>query len=183
MRKKLTEIARIVVEKKGVEAVSMRDLAKKAGVSAMASYRHFSGKDELLLEVAARGFELLTHEGNQAAAAHRDPRRRLEAVLYAYYSFGQRHRYLFDLMFGPLKKEEKRSANFQKSAKASFAQFSQYVAEFVPGPDAAASIWSFIHGMTVLSSNGYLAATEANARDAEKKVRIQISDLLERMKS
>lgn len=187
MKQSLLEKTIHIVEKKGADAVSMRDIAKKAGVSPMATYRHFSCKDELLLEVAAYGFDLLTKAGIDAALSEKTPLKKLESVLFAYYSFGLEHKNLFELMFGPLKKKQSLSMNFQKSAQASFMQFGKYVETFIGKSrlkeqkfeqQFASSVWSYIHGMTILSSNGYLSSQELSSNELELKVKLQISTFL-----
>lgn len=187
MKKDLVDKAAELVEKKGAESVSMRDLAKKVGASTMAAYRHYKSKDELLLEVAARGFDRLTQLGNQAADHEKTAQKKLEAVLYAYYQFGQNHHNLFELMFGPLKKKESLSSHFQNSARASYAQFSKYVHEFIGvnklknqkfENQYSSAFWAYIHGMTVLASNGYLSAIESSPKEMEKKIKTQIASFV-----
>lgn len=183
MKENIINKTLILIEKKGIDAVSMRDLAKKVGFSAMAIYRYFPNKDALLLEVAAKGFDLLTTEGKAAAEKEKIQEKRLTAVLLAYYNFGHKHKNLFELMFGPIKKKENISENFKTSARASFAAFSGYVRAYMKEKikedrfehQSASGLWSFIHGMTLLSSNGYLSAMESDPAIMEKKVKLQIS--------
>lgn len=183
MKQDLIDKTLKIIESKGIEGVSMRGLAKKMSLSPMATYRHFSSKDELLLEVAARGFELLTSHGERAARAESSAQKRLEAVCFAYYRFGHEHQNLFELMFGPIKKHEKLSEHFRQSARRSFATFAEYVGEFAVDQvrrdrfpyQTAAGLWSYLHGTTVLVINGYLSALEASPRELEQRVRWQIA--------
>lgn len=190
MKQELIDKTYVIVEKKGIEHVSMRDLAKTMGFSTMATYRHFESKDHLLLEVAAKGFNQLTLEGDKLAAKEKTPQKKLEAVLMSYYMFGQNHKNLFELMFGPIKKKEKLSENFQKSSTNSLLNLNSYVEDFL-GPkvgkdhfkmQSTARILSFVHGMTVLISNGFLSAQQSSAREMQDKVRKQILDTLENLK-
>ncbi len=49
-----------ILSEKGVDALTLRETARRAGVSHSAPYRHFKSKEELLGRVAAEGFQLLT---------------------------------------------------------------------------------------------------------------------------
>lgn len=188
MKQDLIDKTVSLIERRGVEAVSMRDIAKRMGFSTMATYRHFSGKDELLLEAASRGFQLLSQEGDAAAGKESGPRKKLEAVLLAYYRFGQRHKNLLELMFGPIKRKEKLSENYQRSARESFLKFAAYVRGFACGEiekesfehQTAARLWAFIHGTTVLAANGFLSALYSTPEEMERRVKVQISEALDR---
>lgn len=84
----------------GPETPSLRAVARAAGVSAMAPYRHFTDKAALLAAVADRGFAML---GDELAAAddRPDPREALFAQGVAFTRFARAHPALFGLMFGP----------------------------------------------------------------------------------
>lgn len=190
MKQDLIDKTLKIVEAKGVDGVSMRSLAKQMRLSPMATYRHFASKDELLLEVAAQGFERLTSLGDKAAQEEKTPQKRLEAVCLAYYKFGHENRSLFELMFGPIKKHEGLSEHFRRSARMSFASFAEYVAEFAPERikrdrfpyQTAAGLWSCLHGLTVLVINGYLSALEASPHELQQRVRWQISTAIKGLK-
>lgn len=94
----LAEGRRLLVEQ-GVEAVTLRELARRAGVSHAAPSRHFRDRDALLEAIAARGFESLT-------AALRDADRldgqeaRLTSYAHAHIAFARDQGPLMSLMFG-----------------------------------------------------------------------------------
>ena len=84
-----------------MQAVGLRETARRVGVSATAAYRHFTSKEDLLASVAAEGF------GELRAAmegATRGPNPLSRAGL-AYVEFAQQNRGLFRLMFGPFSAE------------------------------------------------------------------------------
>jgi AcrR family transcriptional regulator len=58
LREALVEAALSLIEEKGPAGFTMAEAARLAGVSAAAPYRHFSGREELIEEVARRGFEM-----------------------------------------------------------------------------------------------------------------------------
>lgn len=79
---------------------SLRELARRAGVSHNAPYKHFADKRELLAAVSAAGFEMLTKRMDRAVASLSDPREQLFAMLRAYVDHGVDNPALYRLMFG-----------------------------------------------------------------------------------
>lgn len=75
-----------LIEEKGVEGLSVREVAKKAGVSPAAPFRHFSNKAALLTAVAEQAMERLTQAVKEAEAgcADGDPLLRIEAIGQGY---------------------------------------------------------------------------------------------------
>ena len=98
----LLEAARALLAESGVEGLSLRKVAKAAGVSATAPYSHFRDKQALLAELAAEGFdELADSMESQAASAGDDTRQRLAGLARGYVAFATQNPALFQLMFGP----------------------------------------------------------------------------------
>src|SRR5208282_1283494 len=77
----------ILRETQSVE-FSLRELARRAGVSHNAPYKHFADKRELLAAVSAAGFETLTKRMAREMARLQNPRQRLFAMLRAYIDHG-----------------------------------------------------------------------------------------------
>src|SRR6516162_7210307 len=92
----LVAAARQILDESGMEAVGLRETARRVGVSATAAYRHFTNKEDLLASVAAEGFQEL---GEAMAGAARGATPLIRAGL-AYVEFAQQKRGLFRLMFG-----------------------------------------------------------------------------------
>ena len=80
-----------VLEKEGLESLSLREVARGAGVSHNAPYRHFSDRDRLLVALIEEGFQMLLD------ALARRPRREMGE---AYVDFALSHPQRFRLMFG-----------------------------------------------------------------------------------
>ena len=79
---------------------SLRELARRAGVSHNAPYKHFTDKRELLAAVSAAGFEALARRMGVEAKKSAHPRARLFAMLRAYIRYGVDNPALYKLMFG-----------------------------------------------------------------------------------
>ena len=79
---------------------SLRELARRAGVSHNAPYKHFADKRELLAAVSAAGFEALTKRMAHKTAGLGNSREQLFAMLRAYIDYGVENPALYNLMFG-----------------------------------------------------------------------------------
>src|SRR5580658_4251245 len=79
----LLAAARQILDENGLQAVGLRETARRVGVSATAAYRHFTNKEDLLASVAAEGFRELA-AAMETGAAESDP---LRAVGLAYVEF------------------------------------------------------------------------------------------------
>ncbi|MFC6937680.1 TetR/AcrR family transcriptional regulator [Actinomadura yumaensis] len=98
LRAACLQAARELLEEDGSAALSLRAVARRAGVSATAPYRHYADRDALVSAVAAQGYrELAEH----LAAAHPSPEspEDLAAVAVAYVRFALDHPALFRVMF------------------------------------------------------------------------------------
>lgn len=154
----LVELARALIESDGADALTVRMVAQRAGVSAAALYRHFADKDSLLRAVAASGFVSL----NARFAQARDglpAREGLTALGLAYVDFALAHPNLHQVMFG-----RHAPASPVDGAGMAFASLVEAVAACVPPdtppPDvtaAAIALWSLVHGYATLRRDGQLA--------------------------
>lgn len=91
---------RLLVEQ-GVAAISLRAVARSAGVSHTAPYRHFSNKAALLRELARRGFEKLNRElDNAGVRSLPGPEQQLVEISVIYVSFARANPEMLRLMFG-----------------------------------------------------------------------------------
>lgn len=124
----------------------IRALARAAGVSAMAPYRHFADKAALLAAVAARGFAMLRDALEEADGQGSDTER-LVAQGLAYIAFALAHRALFRLMFF------RRCDAADQPDAAAFAVLGRRVAAVTGGtmPEAALGCWAIVHGLATLA--------------------------------
>src|SRR6202047_513152 len=79
---------------------SLRELARRAGVSHNAPYKHFADKRELLAAVSGGGFEWLTDRMAGEIGSLSNARKQLFALLRAYIDHGVENPALYRLMFG-----------------------------------------------------------------------------------
>lgn len=91
-----------VIEQKGLSELSLRDLARRLGVSSAAPYHHFANRTELLMALADAGFERLqAHMQEDLSKTGPSATDRLMALGRCYLRFAQRHPFQFRLMFRP----------------------------------------------------------------------------------
>lgn len=156
----LVEAALGMVEAEGAAALSLRDVARQAGVSATAVYRHFADKEALLAEVAAEGFAALNRAFADAlAAAPPAPELRLLALGEAYVHFGRSRPGLYRLMFGrppgPIT-----HPRLQQESQQAFLALLNGLAAVQPQAGqarltaAAVAAWSLVHGYVHLGLEG-----------------------------
>ncbi|MGC0313728.1 TetR/AcrR family transcriptional regulator [Kitasatospora acidiphila] len=148
-----------LLEEDGGAGLSLRAVARRAGVSAMAPYRHFADRDALLAAVAAEGYRELA---DSLAAAHRSPATAddLAAIAVAYVRFALDHPALFRVMFA----EPCDPSNEERTAAA--GAVAEYVCGIVRGAfptvDPAAmstAVWALVHGLAFLHLDGKLDAS------------------------
>ena len=145
LRAALVAAALDLLEAGGEAALSLRAVARACGVSAMAPYRHFAGKEDLLEAVAARGFADLAAR-LEAADAAAEGGEALAAQGAAYVTFACRHPALFRLMFmrpcrGPVGSEAYRILERRAAALAGPAMGAE---------DLTLAAWSLVHGLAAL---------------------------------
>jgi AcrR family transcriptional regulator len=147
---------------------SLRSVARHAGVSAMAPYRHFADKEALLAAIAMRGFERL-RERLLIADAVAD----LDAALFAqgraYIDFALGSPALFRLMFVGTAKGE------LPGGETAYSVLAERVRQVVPdAPEAGVlTSWSTVHGLAMLALDQRLFGPVEPQVDAALKLLVE----------
>ena len=104
LRDEIVAAAAGLLDEVGAEsAVTLRSVARRAGIAAPSIYRHFPDQSAIMLAVVQQAFaELETHLRAALDAAGRDPRQRLFACCDAYLRFAQDRPGQYRIMFGGL---------------------------------------------------------------------------------
>jgi AcrR family transcriptional regulator len=187
LRRALIETALAMVTEEGAWKFTLREVARRAGVSHAAPYNHFADKSALLAEVAALGFEALRRDLEEAARRPRSSRQALPAIAVAYVRFGVEHPAHYRLMFGPELAERERHPALQQASDAAFAPLTtvlergQAAHEVRPGSvrDQALAAWSLVHGLTTLLIDQRLSFLGVSTGEAERKARLAGAMLFE----
>lgn len=170
LRRAVLDAAVLAIAEVGPSGVSLRDLARRAGVSHAAPAHHFGDKAGLLTAVAAEGFDLLADALTQAHQRTGD----FVEVGVAYVRFALDHRAHFEVMFRPelyhANTPEVRAPR-ERAAEMLYSGVGSLPARQV-GPDvvlAGTAAWSLVHGFATLWLHNALPPTlgddpEAGAR-------------------
>lgn len=172
LRAALVAAALEQLEAGGAAALSLRAVARACGVSAMAPYRHFAGKEELLEAVAASGFETLavTLEAADAAAEGAEA---LAAQGAAYVTFACRHPALFRLMFmGPGCASDRSRAYAILERRAAALAGSGMAAA-----DLTLAAWSLVHGLAALILDRRVPLEGEAAQDMAQRITLAFARL------
>jgi AcrR family transcriptional regulator len=161
----LREEALALLDEVGPEELTLREVARRAGVSHAAPYRHYPDKRALLTALAVEGIGLLAVAIESAlAAAGPDLRARFFAAGYAYVRFSIDQRAHFKASF--LTSEvDKTSPEIVQASQACFGILLRYIGEaqeagfFGPGDamEIATAVWAMHQGLASLAASGALA--------------------------
>lgn len=157
----LLAAARSELAEHGHADISLRAVARRAGVSHAAPKYHFEDRAALLTAVAAEGFDSLADHLHQRVAGVTDMH--LAELGSAYIDFGLANPALFDLMFRPSELRRDDPALITAQGRALGALVTTVQATAGPGAseqevrDLALTSWGLVHGLVVLASDGALA--------------------------
>lgn len=173
LRRALLDAAAAAIAERGVEAPTLRDIARRAGVSHAAPAHHFGDKAGLLTALATEGFLLLADELRRArehlaasagTSGPADPVDVLASLGCAYVAFADAHPGHFELMFRP-SLFDLTDAEFLAAGDAAHAQLVEGVdAARATGwgrqaarADLVAYAWAHVHGLSSLRIQGALS--------------------------
>lgn len=173
LRDVLIDAARAELEETGLEAFSLRKVARRAGVSHAAPAHHFGDAAGLLTALATLGFrEFLAAMVQRGAAAERDAEAQLIAAGLGYLDFAIGNNALFRLIHASARPSHT-DPDLLEAARASFQHLVDLVASGTDRPcdDAqtyldAVTIWSNVHGLADLYINGRLQRFHELSGDA-----------------
>jgi AcrR family transcriptional regulator len=164
LRRALLGAAAQLMTEQGAD-VSLREIARRAGVSHAAPAHHFGDRAGLLTALAAEGFALFDRHLRAALAADpRTPAEQLPALGKAYAEFADEYPGHFAVMFQPALIRTTDPA-FATASDVAFQTLREHIERcqrtgWRPGVDAdvlAAAAWSLAHGISVLRAQGSLA--------------------------
>ncbi len=147
LRAAMIDAAVVVLETHGIEALTLREAARRAGVSQTAPYRHFKNKEALLAAVADDGFQILVGDLKAAALRYEnEPVDAATAMGVAYIRFATEQPARFRLMFGwGIKRRHEYDA---------LANVTEEIATTIEGilrnPALGIGLWAAMHGLAWL---------------------------------
>ncbi len=168
------------IEKSGMQGLTLREVARIAGVSHQAPYHHFPDRASLVAAVAESGFRGLRDDlGATLLRAGDDPDDVIDALVTAYVRFAIEHRTLFRVMFSPEVADKSPYPSLQLLADANLGLLTKAVAaaqkaqRIGPGDvlDYAAATWALAHGLAGFLVDGQLRRRGFDVRSADATAR------------
>ena len=164
LRQALIDAAVELIEERGVSALTLREVARRVGVTHAAPQRHFADRAALVAAVAEQGFRgLRAHmEAVRAAAPGKDAGQRLRALGVAYIEYGLAHPAHLRVMYSPELADKSRHPQLAAAAQQVHQTLVQQIgaaqragAVAAGDPDELSfAAWSMVHGCTVLLIEG-----------------------------
>jgi AcrR family transcriptional regulator len=162
-RSRLCAVAERLFAQRGLEAVTMRELARALGVSAMTPYRYFADKEAILAAVRARAFDAFAAALETAAARPGNAAERADAVGRAYLDFAFSQPHAYRLMFDLSQPDDGRYPELDRAGHRARRTMTGYMEALVAGgflagdPETLGQIfWAMVHGLIVLQLAGKL---------------------------
>lgn len=157
-----------ILGSEGLGGLSLRKVAKQAGVSHAAPYSHFTDKQALIAAISTEGFKQLHSQIEAVKETHQaDPETLLIETAWAYVQFALNEPDRFKLMFSSVLEKEKEYPDFVEISQKDFRQVVEIVeicqrAEILKSGDSeliALSLWGTVHGFISLLLEGQISHT------------------------
>lgn len=159
VRKACIDEAMRIMEADGIDAVTLREVARRVGVSKQAPYKHFESRDHLIAEIVTIAFESFA-DHLRVKNTKAEPADALEYMIRGYFEFSKKHPALLQLMFNTQLPDRDAHPGMLQNSKDAFYMLHDAVAglpETVAdeNPDirtdvGALFVWSAIHGFSSL---------------------------------
>lgn len=187
LKSTLLETAIKMLKTKTPNELSLRELAREAGVSIAAPYRHFKNKEELLAALMTQGFELKSKYMRESIEKNQgDILQMYYGCGLSYFKMGKNHPQHFKLMFGAELVPGNKYPDLQIASCSTFALLKNMVikcqeAKLIGEGDPyvkSLNCWTMVHGFTVLYAEGHLNWLGVTKDNAEKAFMTLMSQFL-----
>jgi AcrR family transcriptional regulator len=147
--------ARVIAEREGWNAVTIRRLAEEIEYSQPVLYSHFEDRDAIVTAVAVEGFQEFTVALREAARGSTGQRNALENVAMAYLGFALRRPALYEAMFILPTDLRFAEAETRPELRAAFEALATVVTPFCVDVDVVTeTFWAALHGLAELERSG-----------------------------
>lgn len=158
LRRALVDAARRILESEGPSALSLRAVAREAGVSPAAPYHHFKDKAELLDAVAAEGWTMLNATLAKAKAEAPSLKEAMNGLGVAYVCFARENPALYRVMYDTSRDKEALPEAMQSSEDSAYCKVRDTLLEAGADPAAAVDLelatvaaWCAAHGLAEMA--------------------------------
>lgn len=175
-----------ILAKDGLHGLSLRSVARKAGVSHAAPYAHFSDKQALIAAISTEGYKQLYDQLDAAVRAYAgDVHRQLIEVAWTYVQFAIHQNEIFKIMFSGYLEQEKEYPEFVELSQKTFRMVVGVVSACQKEgilrdtqPDLmAVLLWGQVHGVISLTLMGQISHTLLEQYDARSIIIITINQI------
>jgi AcrR family transcriptional regulator len=146
LRNGLLEAARAILEEQDLSALTLRAVARRAGVSHAAPYRHFPNHEALLVELGLEGFAELRQFIVEAGKVGGPESDRIANIGAAYMRFVAKRPAVARLMFGPQLPHREKFPALTIAADAIGTEIGAALSD----PNLGLAVWSAVHGLAML---------------------------------
>lgn len=176
-----------ILSQEGIEGLSLRKVAQRAGVSHSAPYSHFPDKQSLIAAISTEGFNQLYNELDAAISAHpKNAKQQLQESALAYVQFALNHTDTFKIMFSGVLEKEKEYPAF---VEISYKTFQRVVDVVKACQDAgllrsasaemmAVAVWGQVHGIISLALEGQISHSVLDYHKIEDVVSFAIEQMI-----
>jgi AcrR family transcriptional regulator len=154
----LVDAARRLLEAEGPSALSLRAVAREAGVSPAAPYHHFKDKRELLDAIAHEGWEMLDQALAKAKAGAPSARLAMAELGVAYVCFARNNPALYRVMYDAARDKDSLPEQMQEDNDNAYCKVRDTLIEAGADPDAAVDLelattaaWCSAHGLAEMA--------------------------------
>lgn len=188
LRQKVLNASLALIEEGGLDRLSMREVARKAGVSHQAPYHYFDDREAILAELASEGFSRLGQSLARAAdQAGSEPARAVEDMGRAYVEFALRHPAHFQAMFRADAVPLDRYPEARKQENEAFGKLVEGIDKALADQPAevrrtmAIACWAMVHGLATLMLEGSLARKVGVPRARQKQLADEVIGTFSRL--
>jgi AcrR family transcriptional regulator len=146
LRNGLLDAARAILEEQSLEALTLRAVARRAGVSHAAPYRHFPNHEALLVELSIEGFAELRQNIVEVAQIGGPESERIADIGAAYMRFVAKRPAVARLMFGSQLPNRDKFPALASAADAIGTEIGAALSD----PNLGMAVWSAVHGLAML---------------------------------
>lgn len=187
LREELITACVALIEAEGIGAVSLRRVARAAGVSPGAPYHHFADRSALLAAISVRGSELLERQLRQARQQAPTAARALGTLVETYVGFARDHPAYLQLMLRPELSQPQNHPEAQAAGEGAIQVLTETVEDCQregsapPGDPSAivAMVWALAIGIVTLWLDGPLEGRCVSLGTTPEGLTAQITALLE----
>lgn len=187
LKNALVAVGLQLLVEKGVNGLNLREVARRAGVTHAAPYRHFADKEALIAAIAEDGFQRL---GMRISAAHAEAKGdaavKLMTLGRAYIMFALEEPDSFRLMFSHTIGHREQYPELYTAAKAGFLLLQSMIEEgkaagrFIDADSIALtkSVWSMVHGLATLLVEGQFPPDHTDPQVQEQTITFHLERVL-----